>query len=389
MEQNQTQTTRENASLWGIFALFVKKIKLVVVIAVLIAIVGGVLGGVLAGMNATYSTEFILYASPSDDNDSLLYALRSGKLNEKILFEENGLPPKAQCNEEDYEAAEKALKAYEDARALAKEKYEAVKNYYIKDIEQKYELLLNEYDQAHQELETYKNPQTEGVIDDNHKAMTAILEQNFLAAKKALQDYHDGYYVKAKDQEALLNKELTLAKQDADRKRDAANEAIEKATLSWQRNSAVVQALENLSKYVTFDYLKDDALIENENGEAEQKFNKKYIKVTISAPSEGEEAVEEIVRKYQQNLCKVVGEYVEDITDIPKSSCEITEFAIIVNREPDSLVTAGIKCAIACGIAAVALAFFVIAIHVMFKANAKNESQAAEDDGQDFKKEQN
>ena len=137
MEQNQTQTTRENASLWGIFALFVKKIKLIVVIAVLIAIVGGVLGGVLAGMNATYSTEFILYASPSDDNDSLLYALRSGKLNEKILFEENGLPPKAQCNEEDYEAAEKALKAYEDARKLAKEKYEAVRNYYIKDIEQK------------------------------------------------------------------------------------------------------------------------------------------------------------------------------------------------------------------------------------------------------------
>jgi len=325
----------------------------------------------------------------SDDNDSLLYALRSGKLNEKILFEENGLPPKAQCNEEDYEAAEKALKAYEDARELAKEKYEAVRNYYIKDIEQKYNQLLNEYNRAHRELETYKNPQTEGVIDDNHKAMTAILEQNFLAAKKVLQDYHDEYYVKAKDQEAQLDRELALAKQDADRKRDAANEAIEKATLSWQRNSAVIQALESLSKYVTFDYLKDDALAGNANGEAAQKFNKRYIKVTISAPSEGEEAVEEIVRKYQQNLCKVVGEYVEDITDTPKSSCEITEFAVFVNREPKSLLVEGVKYAVACGIAAVALAFFVIAIHVMFKANAKNESQAAEDDGQDFKKEQN
>ena len=375
MEQNQTQTTRENASLWGIFALFVKKIKLIVVIAVLIAIVGGVLGGVLAGMNATYSTEFILYASPSDDNDSLLYALRSGKLNEKILFEENGLPPKAQCNEEDYEVAEKALKAYEDARKLAKEKYEAVRNYYIKDIEQKYELLLNEYDQAHQELETYKNPQTEGVIDDNHKAMTAILEQNFLAAKKALQDYRDEYYVKAKDQEALLNKELTLAKQDVDRKRDAANEAIEKATLSWQNDSAVVQALESLSKYVTFDYLKDDALAGNANGEAEQKFNKRYIKVTISAPSEGEEAVEEIVRKYQQNLCKVVGEYVEDITDTPKSSCEITEFAIFVNREPESLLVEGVKYAVACGIATVILAFFVLALQVLAKANMEPQTE--------------
>ena len=116
-------------------------------------------------------------------------------------------------------------------------------------------------------------------------------------------------------------------------------------------------------------------MIENENGEAEQKFNKRYIKVTISAPSEGEEAVEEIVRKYQQNLCKVVGEYVEDITDTPKSSCEITEFAIFVNREPESLLVEGVKYAVACGIATVILAFFVLALQVLAKANMEPQTE--------------
>ncbi len=388
MEQNQTQTNKDTVSLWSIVAMFFKKIKVIVAIALLVAIVGGALGVMLSAMNATYSAEFILYASPTDENDSLLYALRSGILNEKILLEENGLPPKNQCDAKAYEAAEKAVKEYKQVRELFEEKYEEMRDYYIEDIESKYNSLLNEYERAKKELEIYKNPQTDSVVDDSHKEMTALLERNFLAAKKALEDYRNEYYVKAKEKEAELKKAYTLVTRDVDRLRDLANEAVEKAVTAWENDPAAISALENMAKYVSFEYLKN-AFVENTDPNAEQEVNKKYIKVTVSAPAERKNFVETVVKKYRQNLCDVAEEYVEDVTNNPKSQCEITEFAIFIEREPKSLIVEGVKYAVVCAVVTVLLAFFIIAIHALFKSNVQSESGATEGDRATQTKDQN
>ena len=162
MEEN----SKASVTLVDLVRLFKKKFVLLVVVALLAAIVGGALGAFLNVRATTYMAEIEISVFPTDGSNGLLYLLRSGRFAEQMLLQENGLPPKDQCNAADYEAAEKALAELAAARAQRVEKYEEASRHYVTDVEYVYKALTEEYNSVLTLLKMYKEAQAQGAAPD-------------------------------------------------------------------------------------------------------------------------------------------------------------------------------------------------------------------------------
>ena len=148
MEQNKVNESKGTIRLVDLLGLFVKKFKAIVIVSLIVAIIAGSLGAVLDVMDSECVAEVNVQVSPVDESDRLLMNLRSGRFAEQLLLEENGLPPKSECNAEDYEKALDAIKAFEDAREKRWNKHVENATFHMTEIENTYKRLEAEYDEA-------------------------------------------------------------------------------------------------------------------------------------------------------------------------------------------------------------------------------------------------
>ena len=368
--------------------LFGKKLKLIVAIGIIAAIIGGAVGGLRIAANITYDAELIIYTSHVDDNNDLLYALRSGVFAEKLLLEKNGLPPKDKCNAADYEAAQKALAEFEAAREKLKEKNEEVRTHYISDIESKYQALQNEYDLILEALMVYKESPDEGDgRDENHKEKVAYYEELLLVAEKERKDYYDVYYAKAIEKKKELEKELSQARDDVRVKRDLADEALEKVIAPLRDDASMRKQVQKINKYVTYSHLESvNAETMEEKADAVD-MNKKYIKINISIPKR-EALAKEILGFYKLHLCDYVEKYLEDTAGAIEGECTIANPTAEVERNPKSLMGEIAKYAVVFAVVGAALTYLGFVVHLLAKTSPSNQLSANDQKNQATEKEQ-
>lgn len=371
MEQNKTNSV---ITFWELLRLFGKKIKSIILIGVIAAIVGGTLVGVMTAKSKTYDAELMIAVSSADEYDTLIYHLSAGFFAESILLDENGLPAKEKCNPEDYEKALVALEKYKDSRKAAQEKNDAVNTYYISDIESKYAALQNEYNQIFDLLKVYKGTQTEGTIDDAHKAMISVYEQKLLAADKARNDYYNEYYSKAIAKKKTLEIEFLKAKDELGENRKLANEALEKVIASLRADAEVKADVLKALNYVSYEYVDPFDVKDTKKSEAKFDINKKYIKIDISVP--GDEAfAEKLLACYKMHICDYAEKRLDAEMDSVKSSCVIANPTASVSVNSANIMGEIVKSAAVCGVAGVAVTYLFFVVRLLAQINAKKEDE--------------
>ena len=377
MEQNKVNTNKEPLYWGDLLKLFAKKLKPILIIGLVFAILGGALGVMLASMNATCTAEIKLAVTPMDDSDRLLFNLRSGRFAETLLLEENGLPAKDKCDAEDYDAALKAIEAYEDARERRWNKYVETTIFHMNDIETTYKRLENEYTVALELLKMYKEADGEGFANnEDHLKMIAQCEEKLLAAEAAKKAYYNDYYLPADQTRVRLQAELVALKDEVDVTRRAADEAVEKVLAAWRNRAEVQEKVAMIMDSVTYEYITSN-IPKIETPKDAQTINKGYIQVSITLLAEEEAFAEELVDAYRLHICDYAEKQLEFLSGSADVDCTLIDPIIHVECQADSPVGEAVKYALIAGLAAVVLVYLFFVLR-MLAARTKDDHPAEE-----------
>ena len=375
MEQNKVNENREPIRGIDLLRLFTKKLKPIIIIGLVFAIVGGVAGVLLTSLGATYVAEVKISVTPIDDSDRLLFNLRSGRFAEVLLLEENGLPPKAQCNAEDYDEALKALEAYEDARERRWDKYVESSLFHMTDIDTTYKRLESEYNAAFELLKMYKEADGEGFVNnEDHLKMIALCEEKLLAAEAAKLAYYNDYYLPADQTRVRLQAELATLKGEVDVTRREADEAVEKVLVEWRKLPEVKESIKKISSYTLYNYFESDIPKVDESKDA-TAVNKGYIQITVVVPANEKEFAVELADAYAVHIESHVEKQVEYISGRPDVECVLTDPVISVEYEADSVIAEAVKYAVVAGAIAVVITYLLFMCRMLLKAGEKHPSE--------------
>lgn len=355
MEQNMVNEGKVKLYGSDLLKLFFKKLKLMIVFALIGAVIGGCLGGYLAIKNADYTAEMKIVVTPVDDTDALLNNLRLDRFAESLLLDENGLPPKADCNAKDYEAALLAVNAYEEARAERWDKYVEFSTHHITDIENNYKRLLTEYQEAFELLKMYKAADGETVNNEEHLKMVAHCEENLRAVQAKKDAYYNEYYVPACEKHEKLKAELTALGDKVDVTKREADDAVEKVLVEWRKETGVSEKINNIASYSSFEYIETN--IPDPSNKNASTIDKGYIKINISVPASNKKFAYTLIDEYKAHICDYVEKQLETISGQPDVDCVLaTPTASVSAPGISQYVSEAVKYAF---VAAVALAILV------------------------------
>ena len=378
-------------SLIDLVHVFKKKFLKILVIAIVVAILGGAVGGVLTLLDTTYTAELEIYVTPADGSDRLLYDLRSGRFAEQLLLEKNGLPAKDKCNAADYDAAVAALNELARIRQERIDKRDEIDRYYTSDIENRYNVLENEYNNILNVLKMYKDAQSDALVNESHVEMIAFYEEKLQEAEDAKQDYYDNYYSKVVEKRIQLNIELAELSDQLTDQREIADEAVEKVLAAWRKDSTVAKQIKTILKCATYEYhslsyFEGETKESTDKDKVDESLHRGYIKIKLNVPAssvpdtaaDGETYVQELVGLYNNRIADYVENYLEEATGAYEAKCTVISPIVEVEREPDGLLVELIKYAFIGGVVGAVLAYGYFVIQLMMKNAEKNEEIAAE-----------
>ena len=364
MEQYNVSESNGALSLSDLWRLFVSKWKVLLIVGILVAIVGGVFGVYIACTNVHYNAVISFNLSPSDSTDALLYNLQSEMFAEKLLLENNGLPPKDQCNEKDYNAALTAIGEFDAAREEKASLKKALDKYQTAIVENNYEVLVNAYNRIFDLLSVYKQAAVDSIADDAaHKAMIAEYEEKLKAAEKARDDYFAGEYSTVMNGKLELQTQYNLASIDVKEKRVAAEEAIEKVVAPWRSNNKEIrEKIAIITKSATYEYAK--LLVSETNKDDENSAdvqNKGYIKITLSV-ADDEEFANWLVERYKSRVPDFVEKHMEEITGTTNVDCTLISPFSTAKQENDGIIANVVKFALIFAVVGVVLTYIICLI---------------------------
>ena len=325
---------------------------------------GGVFGVYIACTNVHYNAVISFNLSPSDSTDALLYNLQSEMFAEKLLLENNGLPPKDQCNEKDYNAALTAIGEFDAAREEKASLKKALDKYQTAIVENNYEVLVNAYNRIFDLLSVYKQAAVDSIADDAaHKAMIAEYEEKLKAAEKARDDYFAGEYSTVMNGKLELQTQYNLASIDVKEKRVAAEEAIEKVVAPWRSNNKEIrEKIAIITKSATYEYAK--LLVSETNKDDENSAdvqNKGYIKITLSV-ADDEEFANWLVERYKSRVPDFVEKHMEEITGTTNVDCTLISPFSTAKQENDGIIANVVKFALIFAVVGVVLTYIICLI---------------------------
>ena len=363
MEQN-VQRNNTTLSGWEIFNMLRKKLVLIICITVAAAILGAAATTLYILTFGNFGTEVSFHVSPADNSQSLLSLLKSESFSEKLLLDENGLPPRAECNAADYDAALASIVAVNAARERKQEAKEILNMipYSFALIQEKYNELSKEYSENYNLLDTYKS-----AYDGSHETHAEKIkeyEQKLAEAAAAKHAYEQSTYNPALQEKLQAEKEMaesTLALKEA---RELSNELIEKVLEPWRENKDVKKKVALIQNGVSFEYEK---MTVPANSSVQEADNYAFLTISVSIPKNEEFAIE-VVEKIKSNTPQFVEQTIERFTGTTKAICTIiSPYSSVDNMDAKGLVLKVGLIGAAAGIVALAGTCFVIVLVNMTK----------------------
>lgn len=377
MEQNVENNAKKELTILDLWKIFRNNIVLLIVIALIGAIAIGALGGCLAYFNKTYSATLNFSVSHSDSTDALLYNLQSESFAEKLLLDENGLPPKEECDAKDYEAALAAVKAFDKLREDKKELKQEINKLQTSVIEYKKSYYDQEYSKIFGQLSVYKGANSDVIADDeHHKEMIVTLEaqlSQILAerAKFMEEEYNPASIKKREYDEAysLLSIQVNEARREAEA-------LVEKVVAPWRANEDVKKKMDVIKESVSYEYAKLEASSASDDTTGENQ-NKGYIKIYVEVQDD-EELADYIVESLKSRTGPFVEKHIEKMTNAARVDCKLISTFSSLDEVGDGLITSVVKFGVIGGVGLFVLTYIVLVLKDMIALYAV--------DGEDDKK---
>ena len=294
MEQNNNPSKApEVITFPDILRMFKGKAKTFIIATIVSIIIGAFIGAALSFVFVSYGGQITFYISQRDGSKTLLPLLQSDSFAEKLLLDENGLPPKSECDPEDYKAALDAVNAYNKAR---EEKHQHARDVVIFNsemniIQNKYNELLAAYNTIFNELDMYLSAPDEVAKGDGHAETIKKYESLLDQAKVELDAYKKEVYLPTKAEDvALSDKAVKLARKVNDA-RDLAAEKLEIVVAAWREKPEVKEMISIIRSSVTYEY---DKVIADANTssvtESEDNQNAAFLVINVLVPADREKA---------------------------------------------------------------------------------------------------
>lgn len=367
MEQNNLQTTQGVMTFWDIIRMFKGKIKKMIVVALVALIVGGAIGAAYSLMNREYVATVEFQSTPYDSSTSLLHTLQSEAFAEKLFLEDNGLPPRDECDPVAYDEALEAIEKYETARIRKKAASRAVDSasydLNIGEIDSEYSYLVSEYNRLDSLLTTYKLAYSDIVAsDENHQKMISDLEKQLNVANLAKKKYEDEVYRPARAKLWEYEKEYGEATLELNQARIDAEEKTEAVLSIWRRDNEEIEKLVNaFSGCVTFTYTQLDMQQNTTSNEAKKDENRGFITATVKVTRD-EELCNLIVEKLKDRLPGFVVRAVEESSGSVDVRCySVSPYVEAKTSQPiQTIISVGSIAAVICVLTLVAYCAGVI-----------------------------
>ena len=376
MDQNKIEAVKDEITFADILRMFRGKLKRLLCIALVFAVIGGAAGVVLAELDSVYGAEITFYLVPGESSQVLLPILKSEAFAEKLLLDENGLPPREACDPADYDAALAAVKAEQEAREHRHELAREVNAYPYKLalIKDKYNVLNSERSRINELLKTYKSAQDEIAKQPDHLAKIAEYEQKLAAAEAVWKEYKTNVYDPAIAYELELEEKSFYARRELNDARKLADELVEKVVSQWREDEEIRTLVATIQSSVTYQYTK---ILDNTT--ANQKVenqNTSFLVVSVEVIRDSETA-ELIVNMIKERTPAFIEKEVERLTDVTDADCTLTSTFV----EPKEISGASfVKNAVIFGIigaiASVAVACVIIVIYNLLPEDLRPQKKA-------------
>lgn len=363
MDQNKIEATKPEITFVDILRMFRGKLKVMICVMLIVAVIGAAAGVLLAQLTASYGAEITFYLMPGESSQALLPILKSEAFAEKLLLDENGLPPREECHPTHYDNALKAVEAENAARAERFRLYREITAYpyQMAMIEEQYTNLNNERVRINDLLKMYKSAQDAIASQPDHMAKIAEYEQKLAEAEAAWKKYKTEVYDPAVAAGLVLEEEYFAAKRNLSDLRKAAEEKVELIVSEWRNDIEVQKLVSIIQKSVTYEYIK---IIDNEKADEKvENQNTSFLVISVSVPRD-EETAEKIVEMIKERTPTFVEREVERLTGAVDARCKLTS-TFVKSRAVDG--TSLVKNVVLGGAVGAVLGFALVCVVVILK----------------------
>lgn len=376
---------KKEITIADIWHIFVKNLKLLIIVTLVVAIIGGAFGGILAWHGYTYGATLEFKISSIDSTDSLLYNLNSESFAEKLLLEENGLPPRADCNAADYDAALAAIEAYNQARETKREVKRELDRYQTSSISFEMDVLDSEYSKIFEQLKVYKTTYSDVIAsEETHINTMRELEEQFNAVAEKRQAYREETYLPAMQKKTELQEKYSMATLELTDARREARELTEKVLDAWREDEDIQKKVLEISKSVKYSYgqLEEEDKDKTTTTDTEEQRNSRYVVATVAVEGD-EELASFIVSRLKSRAKPYIVEHIEEITSSVQVDCTLISSLGTENLENRSIITQAVKYAVIVGIIAFVLVYIVVALkaYIGSESNALTAKSGADPEG--------
>lgn len=362
MDQNTQPKSTDQVSVVDVIKMFRGKLKLLVCLALVGVIIGGALGVLVSETSASYGATVNFYLTTQDGTKALLPLLQSEAFAEKLLLDENGLPPKAECNAADYDAALAAVKAHNEARALKRDLARKLSliPYELAPIEEKFNSLTLEYTRVFNLLTTYKSAPIEQIADDkNHAEQVAKYEALLAKVEAERNEYKTNVYDVKIAEKLELEQNMAIAKRLVTDTRREEEIALEKVLSPWREKDSVREMVALIQDSVSYEYAK---IIDDVATNTEENQNSAFLIINVDV-NENEANAEYVIDRLKARTPAFVEKNIERLTGANEPQCTLISTFVETHRTDDNgLVMSAVVYGVIGAIVLVAFASIVIIV---------------------------
>ena len=376
MDQNSNVITFAD-----IVLMFKGKGKAFLCFVLIAAVICGAVGFCLSIFTTQYGGSVTLNVSVTDGTRSLITLLSSDRFAERLLLDENGLPPKEYCNADDYAAAVEAAKAYNAAREVKKELYreQQMFEYNFALIEERYTQLNEEYTRVYNILSMYKNAQTDEVAKDpSHAETTKKYEKLLEEAAENRNTYRDEVRAPEVTKKLELNQGMAIARQTLKDTREVYDDASAKVIAQWRQDPEIKQLVTSMSNAISCEYMQLYEGIEvatDDKVDPAELENSRFIVLNIST-AEGREFAEDILQRIFDVAPEYVEENLERLSGATEPQCTIiSTLANATEQNENNPITMTAIFAAIGAVAVAALFALVVIIKSLLPTDSTNEKK--------------
>lgn len=341
MDQNKIEATKPEITFVDILKMFRGKLKLLICVTLIFAVLGAGVGVFASYLTTSYGAEITFYLLPGESSQALLPILKSDAFAEKLLLDENGLPPRTECDPTQYDEALKAVEEENAARAERLRLYREVNAYpySLAIIQGEYDKLNSERVRINDLLKMYKSAQDAIASQPDHLAKIAEYEQKLADAEAAWKKYKTEVYDPAIAAKVALEKEYFIARRTLVDARKIADTEVEEVVSAWRENKEVQEMVAIIQSSVQYDYTK---IIDNLKAEEKvENQNTSFLVISVSVPRD-EETAQKIVDMIKERTPLFVEKEVERLTGAAEAQCTLTSTFVEATEEGELSLIKGV-----------------------------------------------